>query len=172
MKKTLKIALALLLAIACVLPLVSCGAKPKLNLEKAEEKLEDNDYRVSLVDDEDDLEYGMLAYLSASAEKGDDTITIVKFKTKKLAKLYYKQAKLEIEQEIEALKLQIKIAKYELKKFDKDMDSDAEKYYEDYIEELEDSLKEAKESLDFIGRSGKYVWVATSKDVIKDTKKS
>ena len=168
MKKTLKYILALTLVLTCLVALVSCGAKPKLNLEKAAEKLEDNDYYASYTDDEDDLSYGMKERLSAS--DGEDQIYIIKFSTKKLAKLYYQQATLSIKNEIEELKLELKTYKYELRKFDKDMDSDEIDSYEDEIKDLKDEIEELEESLKFIGRSGKYVWVASSKDAIKATK--
>lgn len=169
MKKTIKYILAIALVLSCVLALVSCGPKPKLNLEKAEKNLEDNDYYVTLTDDEDELEYGMKEALVASDED-DNEIYIIKFVSKKLAKLYYKQAKLAIENSIESLELELKIQKATLKKLDKDMSSDEIDAFEDEIKEIKEQIEELEESLKFIGRSGKYVWIASSKDAIKATK--
>lgn len=168
MKKTLKALLALTLALACVLTLVAC-AKPKLNLEKAKDNLEDNDYYVSYETARKNLEPGMEEMLSAYGEDGD-YVVIVKFSTKKLAKLQYKIIKTEINNDIEETKLEIKALEYTLKKFGDDLSADEEDDIKDDIKDLKDELEELEESLKYIGRSGKYVWYASSKDAIKATK--
>ena len=171
MKKTLKLIIALALVLSCVVALVSCGGpKPKLNLKKAEANLEDNGYEVDFEEYDKGDNPIIRAALYAENEDGD-WIEITKFDTKKLAKLSYKALVLEIENKIDELKLQLKTYKYTLRKFDKDFGSFEIKYLEEMISDTKDQIDALKDSLDCIGRSGKYVWEASSKNVIKDTKR-
>ena len=154
MKKILSLLLVLVTMLALCTSLVACGGpKPQLNLDKAEDCLKDHDYFVVVEDGE---EYGgyegyaVEEYLYAE-DDNDNELTIIKFKTSKAAKLYYKYLG----------KGEEKTLKYLLKKYGNDMDKDEKKY-------LEKELKEAQEWV--IGRSGKYVWYGT-KDAIKDSKK-
>ena len=164
MKKFLTLMLAVLMLVSSVVVLSSCGAKPKLNLEKAEEALKDNDYMVSYSDDID--EAGIEETLSAY--KKDDSLVIVKFAKSSTAKLYYQQMKMELDYEIESIELKIKTTKHMLDKYEKDLDSDEIDELEDELKELEKELEETKEDY-VIGRSGKYVWYGTE-DAIKDSK--
>lgn len=165
MKKTITRIIAVLLLVSLMLTLVSC-AKPKTDFEKAKKNLEEAGYSVSVNNDPSDA--GVEAILTASKGildilAGDgDMIVITKFETLKAAKLALEEAKLSIEQEIEAKKLDLKIAKYCNKKFDENNESE--------IEKLEGDIKDLKAAYDLLGRSGKYVWRASSKDAIKATK--
>lgn len=172
---------ALLLVVSTLFIFASCSIPPKLDLEKAAENLEDNDYAVIYTDDEDELEAGMKEILMATKmdKDGDDdeSIYIVKFETFKLAKLYYKQLKLEYKEDItdykeriKALKLEIKIAKYELKKFDDDsgLDDDDIDELKEELEDLREEFKEFKKDSKF-GIMGKTVWCGTAK-AFKDSK--
>lgn len=164
MKKTLRCALALVLALTCILSLVAC-AKPQTNLEKAKANLEAADYKVSYDTEPSDI--GVAEKLTAS--KGlldiisgdDDYIVIVKYETSKAAKLAAQSMKLAVEQQIEAKKLELKIEKNNKSQFDA---NNAEK-----IDDLEDAIEDLKEQLENIGRSGKYVWYGDD-DAIKASK--
>lgn len=164
MKKFLTLMLAVLMLVGSVVVLSSCGAKPKLNLEKAEEALKDNDYMVSYSDDVDEagMEEALYAY------KGDNSLVIIKYAKSSTAKLYYQKMKMELDNEIEALELEIKMAKHMLDKYEKDLDSDEIDELEDEIKELEKELEEYEEDY-VVGRSGKYVWYGTAK-AVKDSK--
>lgn len=165
MKKTITRLVAVLLLVACMLTLVSC-AKPKTDFEKAKANLTNKGYTVSI--NSDPSEAGVDSILTATKGLMDilagdgDMIIITKFETLKAAKLALEEAKLTIEQEIEAKKLELKIEKYCNRKFDADNDSK--------IEKLEDDIEDLKDAYELIGRSGKYVWSASSKDAIKATK--
>ena len=136
--------------------LVACGGpKPTLNLDKAKRNLKDNDYEVEIMDGDDweDVEGGALAMeevLYAEDEDDDDNyIYIIKFKTAKDAKLYYKA--------FENEDAWVEFAKYVLKKYGDDLDRE-------YRDELEEDIENWA-----WGCYGKYVWYG-SKDAIKDTK--
>ena len=164
MKKFLTLMLAVLMLVGSVVVLSSCGAKPKLNLEKAEEALKDNDYMVSYSDDVDEagVEESLYAY------KEGNSLVIIKFAKSSTAKLYYQQMKMEQEYEIKSLEFEIKAAKHMLDKYEKELDSDEIDELEDEIKELEKELEEYEED-SVIGRSGKYVWYGTAK-AVKDSK--
>ena len=164
MKKFLAGLLALLMLVSSVFVLSSCAKKPQLNLEKAKDALEDNDYRVSYSDDVEDPAYEERLY----ASKDDHYIVIVKFEKSSTAKLYYQQSKMELDQQIEALEMEIKLAKHLLKTYEDDMKSDEIKELEDEIKDLEKELEEYQEEY-VIGRSGKYVWYGDAK-AIEDSK--
>ena len=162
MKKILAALLAAVMLMGCMLTFASCGAKPRLDLEKAEEALEDEDYNVNYDDDVDSM--GVKERLYASND--EDYIEIYVFESSKTAKLAYESLKLERDYEIEEMELKIKTYKHMLSKYEDDIDEDD---FEEMIEELEDELKEYKKEY-CIGRSGKTVWEGTA-NAIKDSKK-
>ena len=156
MKKILSMLLVLVTTLTVCMSLVACGGpKPNLNLDRAKKNLKDNDYYVEMLsgDDWEDVEDGALAMeevLYAEDEDDDDNyIYIIKFKTAKDAKLYYKAYEDQTAWE--------EFLKYVLKKFGDDMDREDRDYIEDEFEDYS------------WGCSGKYVWYG-SKDAIKDTK--
>ena len=167
MKRKLAVLLALAMLIGCVALFASCGAKPELDLEKAKDALEDEDYEVYYEDDmSDDVPY-IEEYLRAY-DDDDNSITIIRFADAKTAKLYYQELKLQRDYEIDSLKLEIKALKNQLKKYEDDFNSDEIDEIEDEIKDLEKELEEMKEET-VIGRSGKVVWTGT-KDAIKASK--
>ena len=181
MKRKLAVLLALAMLIGCVALFASCGAKPELDLEKAKDALEDEDYTVYYSDDEDDLPVYAEGVLSAS-DDDDNYVYIMRFADAKTAKLYYNTLKIdrdneiaEIKAEIKSLKAEIKASEQVLKKYEDDMKSDEIEDLEDEIEELEDEIKDLEKELEdmkedyVIGRSGKVVWYGTA-DAIKDSK--
>lgn len=160
--------LALIMLMGCVLTFASCsfGPKPELDIDDAEEALEDENYSVSVNDDPSDPMYE--ATLSASNE--DDYLRIVWFENASVAKLYYKSLKLEREQEIESLKLEIKTLKKVIKLYEDDYKSDELDELEDELKDLEKELDELKSNKEYAyGRSGKVVWYGT-KDAVEDSK--
>ena len=159
--------LAICLILATLFCITSCGAKPKLNFEKAQKNLEDKDYMVMFSDDEDDLKPGMAAYLSAS-DGDENRLVMIEYKDLKSAKLAYKEYKLSIESKIEEKELEIKELKNILKKYDADLDSEAIDNCEDEIKELQDEIKDLKKET-LYGRSGKIFWYGT-KDAVKASK--
>ncbi|MBR2431308.1 MAG: hypothetical protein IKB23_00140 [Clostridia bacterium] len=156
--------LALLLLVAMTLTMVSCAGRPKLNIDKAKDNLEDNGYIVVTYDD---LTIGVEEVLSAS--NGDDSLYIGKFDTAKMAKLEYNQLKEKYDYEIKALKLEIKEVKYILKKYKNELKSDEIDYYEDRLKDLQEELEEMKKDYVF-GISGKTVWYGTA-DAAKDSRR-
>ena len=158
--------LALLLVLVMTFALASCSlfSKPELDLDDAQDNLEDEDYTVYYVDDEDELEAGMVEGLSAYDED-DNFLYVVVFDSTKLAKIYYKEAKLELDAEIKAIKLEIQEIEYLLENYKKDLDDPSD--YKDQLKDLEDELEELEEVV--LGRSGKTVWRAT-KDAIDASK--
>jgi predicted nucleic acid-binding Zn-ribbon protein len=165
MKNTIKRILAFVLVIACVVPFVAC-AKPQLNLEKAEANLKEADYTVTVKEDPSTGVEVMLVAVKDVLSKDAKGVTIMKFETVKLAKLYYQAKVMETEQEIEQLELRIKTIKHMLNKFEDELSSDEIDSYNDSIKEAKAEIEELKEDLKTTGRSGKYVWEG-DKDSIK-----
>ena len=158
MKKILSIFLVLVTMLAMCMSLVACGGpRPCLNLDKAEDCLEDNDYYVTIVDGDelDTIGYAVKERLYAE-DDGDNYIYIYEFKTVKAAKLYYEY----IGAHYGKGSPEYKAAKRLLRKYGDDMEREDRKDLEDYIEEMEEEV---------CGRSGKYVWYGT-KDALEDTK--
>ena len=155
--------LAICLILATLFCITSCGAKPKLDFEKAQKNLEDKDYFVEFTDDEDDLQFNMAA-LFAATDDDENYLYMVEYKDLKSAKIAYKQLKLEKETEIEEKEIEIKELKNLLKKYDADLESDEIDELEDMIKELEKEIKELKKET-LYGRSGKIVWEGTEKAV-------
>ncbi len=169
MKNTIKRILALVLTIACVVSLVSC-AKPKLDLEKAKANLEENGYVVTVTNSPDaGVESVLLALKNLVSADETQSLTIYKFKSVKLAKLYHQAQVLKIENEIESLELEIKAIKHLINKFENELDSDDIDDYKEDIAEAKQEIAELKDELKTIGRQGKYVWQG-DKEAIKATK--
>ena len=156
MKKFTKILSLSLVLIMTVLMVASCGIfapKPAKDPGDAEDALKENDYTVTLA--ENDI---ALAAMSAAFNCGDleaaitafdkdESITILYFKDKEDANDFYDDMKEEMDE-----------AEKELKEEKDDMD--------------EDDYKELKEELDnyVLGKSGTMVWMASSKDAVKAAK--
>ncbi len=168
MKRILAAFLALLMVLGSVMMFASCGEKPKLNLEKAEKNLDDEDYIVRLTDDEDDLEVGMSEMLYAS--NGSDYICIIKFKKSSTAKLAYQEIEYKYDCSVKECEMEIKSLEHILKTYEDDLKSSEIDNYEDQLKEMEEKLEDLKEQDDYIfGRSGKYIWYGTP-DALKDSK--
>ena len=178
MKKTLLRIFALALTLCTVLSLASCfSPKPKRDLEKAEDNLEDEDYIVSYTDDEDKLPINVVEKLTAK-DDDDNELTVTVYGDYKSARLAYKQLKLQkeytidsYERTIDYYEIQVKMLKNQLKKYDDDLKNAEIDALEDSIDEYEDMIKDTKKELKeykdewVIGRSGKKVWSGTEKAI-------
>ena len=183
MKKHLKKIFFAISLMVLTLTLASCGATPKLNLEKAADNLERRDYWVSYEDDFDEDDYDeMMIKEALSAYDGDEEVTIMKFRDVRTAKLYVKSMKLQRQYEIDEVKYEIKLLQLEKKALINTMLRYAFKLegddFEDIIEDIkdiQDEIKECREEIKDIkkeyscGRMGKTVWAGTE-GAIKDTK--
>ena len=146
MKKFTKILALSLALIMSVMMLASCAifaAKPAKDPKDAEKALKDNDYTVSLTELDEATDDGEIAMLTAYNKDGE-YIYIMWYEDAKSAKEAYADAKEEM------------------------------KEYEEELKEMkgEDGYEEAKEEFDkiVIGKSGKMVWMASSKDAVKAAK--
>ena len=183
MKKHLKKIVFAVCLMVLTLTLASCGATPKLNLEKAADNLERRDYYVSYTDefDEDDYEEMMMVE-SLYAYDGDEEVQMIKFKDAGTAKLYIKALKIRRQAEIDEIKLEMKAYKLEIRVLVHTMvryafkleSQDFEDIFED-IQDLQDDIKDCREEIREIkkevsfGRMGKVVWYGTE-EAVKDTK--
>ena len=168
MKKFITTFLALAMILSCAVVFSSCGiftAKPELDLEQAAENLEDADYSVSYVDDEDELSAGVVERLSAYND--DDYLTVTVYGDSKSASIAYKTLKSSFEYYVKEMKLEIQRLENVLNKYDKDLDSDEIDELEDEIKELEKELEELEDIV--IGKKGKTVWSGT-KAAVEDSK--
>ena len=163
-----KIILTVFLILTIVLGLVSCVEKPELDLKDAEKNLKGEDYDVE-IEDEDNLDAGIEESLVAYSDDYKDYIYIVRYESKKYAKLNYNMLKQEQDAEIEAIELEIKQIEYMLKNYEDDLDSDEIDDYEDEVKELKEELEELQEDYAF-GIKGKVVWMGTPK-AVEDSKK-
>ncbi len=166
MKNTVKKILALALVICSVFALASCSLfqpKPKQDLEKAAKNLEKAGYDVDYETYDSDNAI-IVEYIEASDEDGNK-ITIIKYATRKAAKLAYENEKIRRDYKIDTLENEIDSLKYQMKKFAED---DEKEMYEKYIEELKEELQALKKE-EVLGKSGKIVWYG-SKDAVKATK--
>lgn len=166
-----KILISLLMALMlCSLAVfgVACstnlGPKPELDIDDAQEALEDEDYYVNVSEKYLDPEYE--AILSAS--KDDDSLTIIWFNDKDTAKIYFDSIKINHENEIKSMELQMKMIENKLDKYEDDLDSDEIDDLEDELKELKKELKDYKEDYAY-GIDGKVVWYGTA-DAVKDSK--
>ena len=173
MKKILSTVLAVVLIVGCIFTLASCspksqGEKPELDLKKAAENLEDEDYTVTHVDDKDSLEVFIEETLYAYDEGHKNSITIVVFKDSKSAKFYYEDYVNGMQSEIEEIEAEIEFYEHILKEYESKLDSDE-------IDEIEDEIKKYKEELeerteDFCyGIDDCTVWYGSA-DAVKDSK--
>ena len=167
MKKILAVVLAAVMLMSVMLTLTSCslfGPKPdvKMSMKKIAKALEDEDYLVSTEKEPDVM---IKQYLSAYTE--DDSLQIIWFEDTAMAKLYYKELKMDLDHKIESAKLEIKAGEKYLDLYDSDLDDDDAEEREEELEEMEEELEEIKNIC--IGRKGNVVWKGT-KNAIEDSK--
>ena len=169
MKMTLKRIIAVLLAVACAVSLVSC-ARPKLDLEKAKSNLKDNGYTVTVTESPDTgVDAVLIAMKDLLSDEETKTLTIYQFGSVKLAKLYHQAKMLEIEREIESLEIELKATKHMLNKFKDELDGKDIESYNEQIAKIKEEIAELKDDVKTIGRQGKYVWEG-DKEPIKATR--
>lgn len=190
MKKTLIRIFALVLTICTLFSLASCFApKPELDLEKAAENLEDEDYYAGFVDDEDYLEFNMtemmfaiekdadfdlddLAYVfSDPTELGTELIVekteflmVVTYADSKSAKYMHDNLKLALDYAVDSAKLNVKAMENTVKEYEDDLDNDDIDNYEDDIKDINKMIERVDEEI-VLGKSGNTVWFGTKKAI-------
>ncbi len=165
MKKIITALLIACMLVSCIAVLSSCDlfsskVKPELDLEDAKNALEDEDYLVVYVDDEDDLDVGMKESLYAYNDD-EDGLYIIVYADSKLATWAYEELKAEYDAEVDELKREIDKLEHILDKYEDDLDSDEVDDYEDEIKDLKKDLKKMEEEYTF-GKSGSTVWYGTA----------
>ena len=144
MKKFTKVLALTLVVIMSVLTLVAC-ATPAKDPKDAKKALEDNKYTIVTFSELDEAtDDGVIAMLAAT--KKDEYITIAWYEDAKSAKEAYNDAK------------------EELKEMKEELEENKDKLGDDY-----DEQKEALDKM-VVGKSGKMVWMASSKDAVKAAK--
>lgn len=169
MTKTIKNLFVIILLLSLGFILTSCGGqgpKANLDLEKAAENLEDEDYFVTFEDDEDELGAGVVQMLNARND--DDFLYVTEYEDSKSAQIAFDIRKQNYNAQVEQLKLEIQVYEHQLKKYEDDLDSDDIDDLEDEIKEITKKLEELEEDYCF-GISGKFVWYGTI-DAIEDSK--
>lgn len=166
-----KILISLLMALMlCSLAVfgVACstnlGPKPELDIDDAQEALEDEDYYVKIYEEEGEPEFESRLY----AVKGDDYIEIYWCNDKQTAMILFDTTKKALETRIGQIELQMKMIENKLDKYEDDLDSDEIDDLEDELKELKKELKDYKEDYAY-GIDGKVVWYGTA-DAVKDSK--
>ena len=162
MKKILAALLALMMVVACVATLASCGKAVPADYEDAKEALEDADYQVMGTDEEDYLSTGMKAQISARdvTEDKDDReafIYIYYFENEDMAKFQEKFYKMNLEQNIEEAKLTIEYYEMMLEKYADDLEDEEKEEIEEELEEMQEELEAYKNDY-VVGRKGTTVW--------------
>ncbi len=162
MKKILAALLALMMVVASVATLASCGKAVPADYEDAKEALEDAEYVVMATDEEDYLSTGMKAQISARdvTEDKDDReafIYIYYFENDDMAKLYEKQAKQNLEQMIDDAELDIEFYELMLEKYADDLEEEEKEEFEEELEEAKEELEAYKNDY-VVGRKGTTVW--------------
>lgn len=167
MKKIVKIFSLVLVLIMGVAMFTACSPRPKLDIDKAKENLEAAEY-VVYITDEDDYDVVRELYATKLDLFGiEEYITIMEFSKAKFAKLEYQKVKAELDMSIEFIEFEIKELELQLK-HDESLDDEDKTDLQEDIARLKEE-KEVYESY-VIGRSGKYMWVASSDDIVKATK--
>ena len=185
MKKFISLLLATMMILGCMLTLSSCfllknDPKPELDLEDAQENLEDKDYTVIYKDNEDELPDGVVEQLEAKNEENGYTITITVYKDKDLAELAYKAQKLNDEMYTKMYKaddasavrvryapklskIEYQEAKHMLENYKRDLDDDEIEKYKKIVDEYENGSSDT-----VYGHSGNVYWYG-SKAAVEDS---
>ena len=185
MKKFISLLLATMMILGCMLTLSSCfllknDPEPELDLEDAQENLEDKDYIVIYQDNEDELPDGVVEQLVAENVESGYTITITVYKDKDLAELAYKAQKLKDEKNEKMLKaddadavavryepkldkLEYQKAKHMLENYKRDLDDDEIEKYKKIVDEYENGSSDK-----VYGHSGNVYWYG-SKAAVEDS---
>lgn len=180
MKKILTTFLACISLVTCIFLGAACSAKPTLDIRKAGDNLRARGYEVEIDYDQElefDVEefdiYGKFTSVLYAEREGSDedyTLYIYEFKTAKAAKYEYEYINNLLEMVRDLAKAQLKYYERFLTLYSADLDADDIEDIEEYIKEVKQELEKYEEKLKGIGRSGKYLWIASHTEVLKDTK--
>lgn len=165
MKKILAALLALMMVVACVATLASCVKAVPADYEDAKEALEDADYQVMGFDDEEELDPGMKACIRAykaseDEEEDGESLYIFYFENSDMAKVFYKQYKMNLEQSIAEAEVEIEYYELLLEKYADDLEDEEKEELEEELEEAKEELENVKENY-VVGRKGTTVWYGT-----------
>ena len=166
MKKIFKSIVAIVLIISCLMALVSCSA-PKLDVKQAKKNLEEEKYSVTFKQG-GDADEGITAYLYAKKVTSDGThsLLLIEFETTKYAKLYYQALRMEIENEMEENRLEIKMIEHILDQYRSQLSGSEIERYNETLDEIKEENEKLQEKLNCTGRSGKFVWQGDSAAII------
>ena len=174
MKKILAALLALMMVVACVATLASCGKAVPADYEDAKKALEDAEYMVSGYDKDAEVKSrpGVEAYISAyKAIEGegdeDDTyvgVYVFYCENSDMAKIIYKEYKLQLEQYVEELELDIEKYELILEKYADDFTDEQKEDYEDKLEDMKKELETYKDDY-VVGKKGTIVWYGNKEAV-------
>ena len=167
MKKLFMKVVTGLLALGCLFAIAGCSSL-KLDIDKAEDVLREKNYEVQIKRDSDFEGVEVILERSLSADKDDEWIDIYEFENNKTAKMFYQMKKGGLDASIQATKSNIEVYEYILEEYSDKLLSDEIDEFEDALKVCKKELVEYEELLACIGISGKYVWHASHKDVIKD----
>lgn len=174
MKKFLSVLLACISFVMCIFLGTACSEKPNLDIREAADNLRARDYVVEIDYNQDYLGIKNVieTMLYAEREGSDSTsyVYIVQLESSKAAKYQYEYMKSDAEWKIEKYETSLEYAENILKLYQDDLRSETVKAYEDAIQEYKQNIKEYQQELDCIGYSGKYLWIASSTEVLKDMK--
>lgn len=166
MKKLMKGLLACFFTAVCVF---ATGCSLLFKFDKAEENLRSHGYTIEIGYENEELEYvAVERYLLAV--RGEAHIALYEFEKTSTAKALYKYIISEYEIAIEECEAEIEFYEHILKKQEDKLFSNDIREIEDEIKELEMEIADIEKERDCIGRMGKYVWVASNANVIKDMK--
>lgn len=154
-------ALALLLIIMTLFAITSCTAVATLQFSDAKYNLKANDYEVTVIDDGDLLEVGVVEMLDARKPNSTDHICIVRYEDTKHAKLVFKQRKEAYDAKIEGIELKIEEVEYILEAYAGNLTADEKSRYENELRDLNAELKQAKSGEAF-GVIGNILWTGTA----------
>ena len=167
MKKILAALLALMMVVACVATLASCGKAVPADYEDAKKALEDAEYQVMASDEEEYQKPGVKAYIRAykavdpEDEDSDiDSVYIYYCENADMAKQLYKKFNLQLEQAIDTMELEIAEAELILEKYADDLEDEAKTELEEELEEMKEELDSYKNDY-VVGKKGTTVWYGT-----------
>ncbi len=172
MKKILTCLLSGLLAVLCLFTCIGCKAKPALSINEADVALSDKGYEVEIEygGNFDDIDVDGIVKKQLYAKKGEDRIEIYEFEKFSTAKVAYNMAVDMYKQRIATWETYIEFYEHILENYNDEMTSEEIDDMQDELKEIRKYLKEAEKRLKAIGRSGRFVWIASDVDVVEDAR--
>lgn len=158
MKKFAKTLIVCAITIIIIISTVSCSPTPELSFNKANQQLKDLDYNVTIT--RDDLDFGKTTEFRA--KNGDDFLYMTEYIDEKTAKINYKHLELQMNAQIEDLKMRIELLEFYIDEYDY-IPSDQSSEYHEEIQDLKYELKQNETVL--FGIDGNIVWCGTERAI-------